>query len=88
MHRHVAELTVTLVRNREVYRQVCAMYVVSCWRVLSLERVDGVMVGCHHRVTEAELPVVLARLDELAAEWHEQGYSVQRHVRRPSEILG
>lgn len=81
MHRHIAEMAVSLVVNHRVTRQVALMYVAGVWVLMSTEDKGSHFEGSHIMIDASEAYEVAARLDDQAAEWRDAGHRVLTHVR-------
>lgn len=87
MHRHIAEMAVSLVANHRVVRQVALMYVCGAWLLISTEVIDDLHHGSHINIDDCELSEVATELDALVVEWREAGHDVRCHRRHISPAL-
>lgn len=80
MHRHIAELAVSLIVNHRVVKQVALVYAAGVWVLISTELIDNLHIGSHIMLDDCELSEVAVRLDEQVTEWRATGHDVRcRH---------
>lgn len=86
MHRHIAELAVSLVANHRVVKQVALVYVSGGWVLMSTENVGTYHEAVHSAINDCDLQDAADRLDAQVAQWRAAGHDVRCDRRRVAAL--